>query len=1502
MELAMPIVVTNTDNEKDTPTRELESAYALGTAVVGGITYVIAGGISDNGVSVFRLDAGGTLTSVFDLPDSPALHLNAPYNIESAIVGGSTYIYVSGFDTGFSALRVNADGSLTLVQDVTDTAATLLNYSFGSETVTVSGITYLYVASYGEAGLTRYRVENNGALTFLGTVADSANPSHLLYGAARPHAVTVGAATFLLVPGSAENGLNLFQVGADGSLTFVTAVGDSGALELDDAFHVASAAVGGVTYVYVCGLADDGVSVFTLSAAGALANVQNITDTAGLLLNGPVSLDVFQEGGQQYLSVTGQDHGVSLFQIGSDGLLTLDQSIADNATINLAFESHMVSAVVDGVTYLIGASSGDGGISAFRVGNTAPTLGANNGATVNEGAAVTITAAVLDYNDAEHADSAITYTVTGATAGTVRLSGNALGTGGTFTQADVNNGLVSYAHDGSETTSGSFGFSVSDGAGGSVSGQSFAITVTPVNDAPAVDLNGAGDGIDNSASYTEGDGLLLLAPGATVQDVDSSVLQGGTISIGGFQPGDRLTLDSAISASNSGAAGPIDWSYDPTTGILTLSSLGVPGAADFQSALRMVRYYSTSENPGSERTVTWTLSDGTSSSTSATTALGVTSVNDSPIVPDSPAVAVTEGFSATVNAALTVSDLELDARNSGAGNYGGAQFVMSRSGGPSAQDQFIISNANAVGFTVTGTFLGGGDLQSGGQTFGNWSWDGAGTLTVNFTSAQTAATTALVNAVLRTIEYNNASDMPPATVDLVYTLNDGAPAAGQGSGGSATDSGTVRMNITATNDPPWLDLLNSGNAGDGTDVEIAYIENDGAKLLAPNANVIDPDSPHFGGGQLTAGFGATGLAEDRLTIVSQGMGAGQIGVSGNAVFYGNVQIATFAGGTNGTTPLVVTFDTDATPAAVIALVRRIAYTNVSESPGTADRSIAVTITDGGPGISNQTTALVHVTSVEDLPVAGNDTAATTEAATKNIAVLTNDSDADGPAPQIAEINDVPVVAGDTVTLTSGATAKLEIDGTITYDPNGKFNQLTAPGSGAVNTSALDVFSYKLAGAVSTANVSVTVNGIVSPDERLLGDGTANVITGTPQRDYFMVQQGGNDTIHALAGNDTVYFGAAFTPADTVNGGDGVDSIILQGSYAMALGTGTASNIGSIESISLAPGSFTDWGDTSGAFYDYDLTTLDSNIDPGATLKINGFYLSADEDLSVNGVAEKDGKLLILAGQGVDDLVGGDGNDIFVFGHDGRFGTADVVEGGAGYDSLYLRGDFSLDFTAGGFTGGFSGIESVTLGSTTDTQFVGGGDGEFDYDIVWDDAMLASGVTITVNGSGLGASETMRFIGTDELLGHFKLFGGAAGDTLTGGGGNDLLYGGLGWDELTGNGGTDVFRYQSTAESAPTPGNFDMINGFTHLVDKIDLSVIDANVNVAGNQAFAFIGSSAFAPAGGSAGQLRATQLPGAFGPNTWQIEGDIDGNGTPDLLIRVEVQALQPLTAADFYL
>jgi hypothetical protein len=85
--------------------------------------------------------------------------------------------------------------------------------------------------------------------------------------------------------------------------------------------------------------------------------------------------------------------------------------------------------------------------------------------------------------------------------------------------------------------------------------------------------------------------------------------------------------------------------------------------------------------------------------------------------------------------------------------------------------------------------------------------------------------------------------------------------------------------------------------------------------------------------------------------------------------------------------------------------------------------------------------------------------------------------------------------------------------------------------------------------------------------------------------------------------------------------------------------------------------------------------------------------------------------------------------------------------------------------------------------------------------------------------------------------------------------------------------------------ADSPGaNWDEIFDFA-AGDKVDLSAIDANSTLAGNQAFSFIGAGGFH---GVAGELRINVSSIA-----WFIAGDVNGDGFVDLNIKVNMQLQQ---------
>ncbi|MDA0282651.1 MAG: DUF4347 domain-containing protein, partial [Planctomycetota bacterium] len=149
---------------------------------------------------------------------------------------------------------------------------------------------------------------------------------------------------------------------------------------------------------------------------------------------------------------------------------------------------------------------------------------------------------------------------------------------------------------------------------------------------------------------------------------------------------------------------------------------------------------------------------------------------------------------------------------------------------------------------------------------------------------------------------------------------------------------------------------------------LIYTENDPATVIDGTATVTDSDSIDFNTGTLTVDFTANGTANDRLAILNEGTGAGQIGVSGSNVSYEGTTIGTFAGGTDGSTPLVITFNASSTPVGAQALLRNITYENVSESPSASPRTVRFVLTDGDGGTSNTATQTVNVTSVNDDPV------------------------------------------------------------------------------------------------------------------------------------------------------------------------------------------------------------------------------------------------------------------------------------------------------------------------------------------------------------------------------------------------------------------------------------------------------------------------------------------------------------------------------------------------------
>ncbi|MDB5336396.1 MAG: Protein of unknown function precursor containing a C-terminal secretion signal, partial [Planctomycetaceae bacterium] len=146
-----------------------------------------------------------------------------------------------------------------------------------------------------------------------------------------------------------------------------------------------------------------------------------------------------------------------------------------------------------------------------------------------------------------------------------------------------------------------------------------------------------------------------------------------------------------------------------------------------------------------------------------------------------------------------------------------------------------------------------------------------------------------------------------------------------------------------------------------------YTENEPPVTIDSGARVTDANSANFANGTLTVTLTANATPDDRLSIRSQGFGFGQIGVSGNQVYFQGTSIGTFGGGV-GSNPLVVTFNANATTAAVQALLRVVQFEAIGDDPSPQTRTVQIVITDGTDGASAPATKQIIVIAVNDPPV------------------------------------------------------------------------------------------------------------------------------------------------------------------------------------------------------------------------------------------------------------------------------------------------------------------------------------------------------------------------------------------------------------------------------------------------------------------------------------------------------------------------------------------------------
>ncbi len=189
--------------------------------------------------------------------------------------------------------------------------------------------------------------------------------------------------------------------------------------------------------------------------------------------------------------------------------------------------------------------------------------------------------------------------------------------------------------------------------------------------------------------------------------------------------------------------------------------------------------------------------------------------------------------------------------------------------------------------------------------------------------------------------------------------------------------------------------------------------------------------------------------------------------------------------------------------------------------------------------------------------------------------------------------------------------------------------------------------------------------------------------------------------------------------------------------------------------------------------------------------------------------------------------------------------------------------------------GAPGIDLMVGGTADDTYNV-----DDASDVVTELAGGGSDTVIASVGYTLPTSSQIEFLQAATSAPGLALTGNSLANTITGANGNDVLTGKGGADMLLGGLGADRFAYLAFNESTVAVVNRDTIGDFDALAgDQIDLSALDANTTIGGDQVFSFIGSAAFS---NTPGELRV-----ASAPSYSLVMGDATGDGIADFSIRV---------------
>jgi Ca2+-binding RTX toxin-like protein len=506
----------------------------------------------------------------------------------------------------------------------------------------------------------------------------------------------------------------------------------------------------------------------------------------------------------------------------------------------------------------------------------------------------------------------------------------------------------------------------------------------------------------------------------------------------------------------------------------------------------------------------------------------------------------------------------------------------------------------------------------------------------------------------------------------------------------------------------------------------------------------------------------------------------------------------------------------------------------------------------------------------------------------------------------AEVEYGRILAAGTASITGNALSNLLYAGSgnnVLNGAGGSDSVSYAYATAAVKVSLAITTAQATGGSGSDTLVSIENLTGSAYNDKLTGDALANALNGGA----------GADTLAGGLGNDSYYVDnagdviveAAGGGTDTVYSTAAAYTLAAEVEYGRIAATGTASLTGNALANMLYAGAGNNVlkGEGGTDTVSYADATAAVNVSLAVTTAQATGGSGTDTLAGIeNLVGSKYNDRLtgdalnnsLNGGTGADTMAGGDGSDVYYVDDAGDQVVETNAASAGGVDTV---NSYVAAYTLA------ANVENGRILSATDSSLSGNSLNNMLYAGAGNNVMdggagidtlsyvyAASGVKVSLATT---AAQATGGSGTDTVSGFENLIGSSFNDTLTGNSGNNKFVGGAGKDIFVGNGGNDVFDFDNVGESGITSVTRDVIKDFL-VGDKIDLASIDAIATTTANDAFAFIGKSAFSTTNAS-GQLRFAYDSGT---NSTIVYGSTDAD--TDAEFSIELTGNIALTAADF--